>query len=118
MSLGQELTDALVICDQMRAAGTPEAQIHASLETHLRATWVCTREWKYLCETCRDTGAEVLVCPNQPCDRRKEHGSHDYIRPCFCRAGERLRGRPRTEDDAISAAARTAKPKPFSKVGR
>lgn len=120
MTLGHTVTDALTICDQMRAAGHTKPEIFAALEGVLRSTWPFQREWNYLCEACRDTGLEILDCPARPCDRRVAHGDHDYGIPCRCPKGDRWRARARTADDAVTAAAKTAKPKQrtFQQAGR
>jgi hypothetical protein len=59
-----------------------------------------TREWKYDCTVCGDTGWAEFWCgphgaalapgqrawlPVQLCNRRREHGAHAYAAPCACR---------------------------------
>lgn len=118
VSLAHTVSDALRLAEQMRAAGASPREIHAGLERVLRACWPFRREWHYLCETCGDVGAEVLECPVIACERRQTHGPHSYIRPCVCRAGDRWRAKPRTDDDAVAAAAKVQKSKPLTRVGR
>ena len=55
-----------------------------------------TREWRYYCEDCRDTGMRALWCgpdkdpspflgrAKSTCERRKEHGSHEFVVECPC----------------------------------
>lgn len=118
MSLGSDVLEALTICDAMRAEGVSTDQMFRSLETLLRDRWPLVREWKYLCETCRDIGLELLSCPARPCERRQGHGPHEYVRPCFCAKSEPWRGKPKTEQTAVEAAARVPKARGFTRLGR
>jgi hypothetical protein len=118
MSLSTHARDAFALCDQLRAQGTPDAEIYRALERFLRAMLPDIQAREYDCEVCSDSGVEVFQCPARPCFRRKTHGPHDYVKPCFCAAGERWKVKPKTDEDAIAAAARTTKPKPMSRFGR
>lgn len=57
------------------------------------------REWRYYCDTCSDTGWDSVWCgdrflgkvevakpwqPSMQCDRRGEHGVHEWVRRCVC----------------------------------
>ena len=51
------------------------------------------REWVYYCEECSDTGWKTWWCgPGTPkpwiarsvCQRRNEHGSHEWVARCAC----------------------------------
>ena len=58
--------------------------------------WVTvTRDWKWDCETCRDTGWAARWCgegntraldplPVVHCGRKREHGSHEWMELCSC----------------------------------
>lgn len=109
---------AMALCDQLRAAGATRAEVARSLETHLRTVWTHIEAREYDCEVCSDSGVEVMRCPDRKCARYRQHGPHDYARPCFCAAGERWKVKPRTDESAIAAAARTAKPRQFQQAGR
>jgi hypothetical protein len=54
-----------------------------------------TREWRYYCEDCNDTGVRSYWCGSTPstrwpwlslqfCQRRNEHGTHEWAGPCPC----------------------------------
>lgn len=72
--------------------------IHVSNAVNdLAFTLPVTREWKYYCETCSDSGWQSMFCGavNDPlkkpwwehrsCGRRGEHGSHEWVMDCPCR---------------------------------
>lgn len=109
---------AMALCEQMRTAGASKAEVARALEGYLRTTWTHIQAREYDCDVCADSGVEVMQCPARPCFRRRTHGPHDYVRPCFCAAGERWKVKPPTEESAIAAAARTAKPKQLTRFGQ
>jgi hypothetical protein len=54
-----------------------------------------TREWKYYCDDCSDTGWKSFWCGDagtrrQPwiefgkCERPQEHGAHEFVQHCAC----------------------------------
>lgn len=48
------------------------------------------RVWHAECESCDDTGWEILTCSGtRQCGRDKEHAAHDYAVPCACRLTNR-----------------------------
>lgn len=47
---------------------------------HLRIT----RDWKFDCDDCRDTGWKPSRCPSQPCGRRFTHAEHEWVDRCAC----------------------------------
>lgn len=116
MSLGETLMEALRLCDKMRADGVPKAEIRSTLERTLRAAWPQTREWKFLCEQCRDYGLVMTECVGDAtCGRTNPHQKHDFGRPCWCSKGDRFRVKEKTPDDTMAAAAKVSKP---TRLGR
>jgi hypothetical protein len=74
---------------------TPLETPYAILYPHAAAVISVRSSWAYYCETCSDTGWESVWCgPFTPqrkpwqeprtCDRRGEHGSHEWVRTCAC----------------------------------
>lgn len=47
---------------------------------HLRIT----RDWKFNCDVCRDTGWKPHACPAEPCGRRFQHAAHEWVTRCEC----------------------------------
>lgn len=48
------------------------------------------RQWHAECESCDDTGFEILTCSGRAqCGRDKEHQPHEYAVPCPCRMTNR-----------------------------
>jgi hypothetical protein len=43
-----------------------------------------SREWRYDCDTCGDTGWASRRCPDTQCGRRIEHGPHEFVERCAC----------------------------------
>ncbi len=96
--LAQTFTEAMRIWEGQKADGVPKTTREADLEKTLRAAWPHGREWKYLCDTCRDVGLEMLDCPGDAtCGRVKPHLPHEFGRPCWCAAGRRFRQTPKPE---------------------
>jgi len=107
-ALQTALRDALTLREQMRADGASQVECDALLEEALRAHWPFTREWKYLCELCQDTGLQLERRP------ARVYGDAlvDVGTPCTCRLGERFKPRRKADDDFI-AAGRVSKPTRF-----
>jgi hypothetical protein len=94
--LAQTFVEAMRIWDGQKVDGVLKSTREADLEKTLRAAWPQVRAWKYLCETCRDSGLEIIDCPGDTtCGRGKPHLSHEFGRPCWCKAGIRFREKPR-----------------------
>ena len=81
--------------DEDRSVPLP-APIKATLPTGLVIPF--TREWKYYCEKCSDSGWKTWWCGDidarrQPwvelgrCQRAKEHGAHEWVGECSCAEG-------------------------------
>jgi hypothetical protein len=140
--LAKAYTAAVEVWDALNANGATFDERAAGLELVLRQHWPFTREWKYLCKGCDDSGLVIERCRRGArCDgisTRSDdpHGTpgkyrrlcaqfpdseyeHDYGTPCWCAAGARFRdpGPPRPED---FAQAGKSKPKRdgFSRLGR
>lgn len=114
--LAKIFTAAMVIWDAMKADGAPLSERVAGLERTLREAWPFTREWKYLCVQCSDTGLVMGTCEGDAtCSRHKVHLPHEYGTACWCAAGHRFKQVPRTEESAVAVAARVKKP---TRLGR
>jgi hypothetical protein len=117
--LAATFTEAMLQWDRQKAAGVPLAERVTMLSKILRLAWPFTREWKYLCAACSDTGLELHECPGDArCDSRwkeRPHPAHSYGTPCWCALGNRFRLRSRHEEDPIEQAAKVRKP---TRVGR
>ena len=102
-TLGALMMDALTVRAQMRQDGASQSECDAVIEELLRAKLPFAREWKYLCQTCRDCGLEMLACPGDAtCGREKPHLAHDYGRPCWCSLGRRFQPKPPSDDETSS----------------
>src|SRR5262245_43707708 len=76
--------------DRSTAATTPRAFTVPNVSTPVNIT----REWRYYCLVCNDSGWINHWCgseaPQKPwlvrrtCERRGEHGSHEWVRLCPC----------------------------------
>jgi|ERR1051326_6366412 hypothetical protein len=111
--------EAMRIWGEMKAQGVPLADRVNGLAKTLRTVWPQTREWKYLCQACSDYGLRMSDCPGDAtCGRLRAHLPHEFGTPCWCSAGVRFKAKPKTEDDALAIAAKTAKPKGFTRAGR
>lgn len=120
MSLGSIVKIVGDMRAEMRAAGADQPAIDAATERVVKANWPTEREWKYLCQTCRDYGLEMFECPgDSTCGRDQPHGPHDFGRPCWCSAGQKFRAKSRAETD-WQEAAKVQKPKPsgWTRPGR
>lgn len=115
--LVQSIMGAIAQRDAQKAAGASDAELDANLEATLRACWPVTREWKYLCETCGDTGWRVQTCPADPCLRDRPHLPHEYVTPCWCAKGQHQRAKP-AEDTVLNNAADTTTRRRPTRIGR
>lgn len=113
---------------RMRADGVPREDALKGLELVVREHWPRgrEREWKYLCETCRDTGWRYDECRRfHRCkpehDDLHEERSHVYVTPCSCSKGDRFRRQAETLDSEAELAQvgrRKKKPTGFTRIGR
>lgn len=85
---------------------------HPSLPAPIQVT----RTWNFYCGVCGDTGWVSYWCGASPphpwletrvCARHKDHGEHEFVRPCACRDTNPDVKR-RAERQAQFAAHRTA----------
>lgn len=137
--LAATMAEALRLYAKMRADGVPKQECVDYLEAVLRKCWPNTREWHYLCDSCRDTGWIPRSCtPETPCGRpfklppsTNRSGyqdftgqgrctpGHDYVVPCFCPRGvphqRALSGR---QDDPVDDAGARVTRRKWSRVGR
>lgn len=112
-SLGTVVMQAVDIASRMKADGATDGERFAVVESVLRQFWPYAREWKYLCESCRDLGLVI-----QPNVLNRLGCLVDEGVPCHCSAGARFRERPRGGDDDFTQAGKVAKPKGFTRFGR
>jgi hypothetical protein len=132
-TLGAIIVETIRLRNQMRAHGATADEQAAYLEDIVRRSWPFTREWKYLCERCSDTGLVLQRCrPGARCsgvstrtdDWRDKPGKyhrlcvrmedtsyeHEYVEPCWCQAGAPFRAHPRKPDEDLDKIAKTDKP--------
>lgn len=115
LHLGKTFVAAMQLWDQQKADGVTREDRLICLERTLRAAWPQTREWKFLCQNCRDYGLVIAPCVGDAsCGRAKTHLLHDYGTPCWCSAGQRFREKPKPSAEDFTAAGRS---KP-TRVGR
>lgn len=128
--LSRTIHDALEIREQMKASGTPKDELDAYFEQVVRRSWPFTREWKYLCNQCDDTGRVLMVCrkgarcqgvstvPGHTRICAKEPDSdyeHEYGEPCYCSLGQRFKSRPKTQVDELAQIGKVSKPTRFGR---
>lgn len=103
-------TDADAVAHMVRASAPAEDRATAlpepfTIQVPQAGTVVSvTREWRYYCEQCSDSGWYSLWCgaravaiseqatreiakpwqESRPCDRRGEHGAHEWVSRCAC----------------------------------
>lgn len=127
--------EMMELSDKLKAGGASRYERNKGIEAVLRQTWPFTREWKYECDRCNDTGLVMHVCRHgercngvstrtdtsfqQPGKHRRlctlnETYEHDYGVPCFCPRGARFREQPK-HDPATFADAGRNKP---TRLGR
>lgn len=106
--LAQTFIAAMQTWDHQVADGVPAAVRIETLETTLRAAWPFAREWKYLCQSCDDTGLHIGTCAGDAtCGREKPHGAHTFGTPCWCSLGARFRGKPKPSAEDFTQAGRS-----------
>ncbi len=132
MSLSETIMAALRERAQMKAEGMSGEDLDKAFEQVVRDCWPFTREWRFNCTACNDSGWEISECPGDnrcgpstwrpgthlPCPQRprKEHAAHSYVRVCFCDAGQQLKSAPLSGGDDFSSATKS-KPKKFIRFG-
>lgn len=115
MSLAAGVMDAMRLWDEQKAAGVPLADRQRALFGVIRDLWPVTREWKYLCTNCSDSGLAIAVCPGDAtCGRSKAHLAHEFGTPCWCGLGSRFREKPKPGPEDFTEAGRS---KP-TRIGR
>ncbi len=128
--------EMMAICDQMKTDGVSREDRAKGIEATLRQMWPFTREWKYLCNECNDTGLVMRICRDgarcdgtstradssfQPAGKfqrlctMQQSYEHEYGTPCFCSLGARFREKPKHDPADFSDAGRTSKP---TRIGR
>lgn len=113
------LKDAMLAWDAMKVDGIGLTERVKALAATLRQSWWFTREWKYLCQSCDDTGLVISACDGDAtCGRGKPHGPHTFGTPCWCSLGVKFRPKPLPNPDDVEAAGRMPKTKSFARVGR
>ena len=115
LQLGKTFVAAMELWDGQKANGVTIEDRLICLERTLRAAWPQTREWKFLCQNCRDYGLVIEQCAGDAtCGRDRPHLPHDYGTPCWCSAGQRFRERPKPSPEDFTAAGQS---KP-TRIGR
>jgi hypothetical protein len=143
-TLGRIIMEAVAYVEGLKAKGATKADTDQALENVVRARWPKpkdrTEPWRYICDTCGDTGLQMLQCtPRFRCPgistrtdspgekpgkyRRLCVGSttyeHDYGVPCRCAKGDLFRPRgQQAEAEGAFVAATKSKPKPLTRWGR
>ena len=106
--LAQSFTIAIQTWDEMKAGGSSPTECLSALEKWLRASWPFSREWKYLCQNCEDTGLTHENCPgDRTCGREKPHGGHTFGTPCWCSLGRRFKEKQAMPEDFTQAGKMT-----------
>jgi len=135
--LASAFREAMAIVDRQRDNGVPFLDRMNGLDAVLRQFWPFTREWKYVCRECNDTGLVMLVCqrgnrcdgistrtdgPHQPAGKylrfcaKDPDGDyeHEYGRACYCGLGARFRQHPKPSPEDFQSAGKS---KP-TRIGR
>lgn len=131
-SLGCVVMAAIATADQMRADGASQVECLDVVEQVLRYGFPHGRPWKYLCQSCQDTGLDMRVCQrgdrcngvstrtDGPKERPGKYRrlcavdtagdyTHEYGVPCFCSLGQKFRDHPPSAED-FTSAGKTSKP--------
>lgn len=112
---------------RMREEGVPREDALKGLELVVREHWPRgrQREWKYLCDDCRDTGWKSGRCrPYARCkpdhDYLDADREHDFVSPCHCGQGDRFRRQSADMDSEAELAkvGRKRKTTNWSRPGR
>lgn len=111
--------------DNARTNGVSRDDACRGLEAVLRDAWPKhTSKFTPACLECADTGYRELTCwDRHQCGREKcaRHPelTHLYVVPCGCSAGNRMRKRVRSAEDALTSAGKTTKKRGgFSRMGQ
>lgn len=142
-SLGRIIMEAIVYRERLKTEGVSQHDLDAGLESVVRDAWPKAKDrtepWRYICETCGDTGFQMIQCtPRFRCDglssrvdspgdkpgkyKRMCVGSttyeHEYGVACRCAKGDTFRPRARNQDaDSFEAVAKGRSKQP-TKWGR
>lgn len=112
--LAQTMRAAILERDKQRLAGATSDELARNLEQTVRAAWPFVREWKYLCQDCRDYGLMMRECPGDAsCGRNSLHLVHEFGVPCWCSVGNRFKTRPKAEQDFTAATKAKRQPSRF-----
>jgi hypothetical protein len=105
-TLGKIVMEASAAYHEQIAAGVDRATAIDGLERTIRDHWPYSREWKYLCPRCDDTGLVLRTVTNRlGCVVDEGH-------PCSCALGARFIPKPKRSDD-FTAATKVTKPTRF-----
>lgn len=100
-----------------RREGVSREDAEKGLELELREAWPkSVSKFAPACGSCDDTGWTEHTCwERHRCGRKvcadNPERQHLFVEPCGCAAGDRMRKKIRTTEDAIAAAGRTSKRK-------
>lgn len=113
-SLGAMVMQAVDLAGRMKADGATMAERMPVIEATVREAWPRTREWHYACESCRDTGLQVM---ERVVNRIGVCVDEGYA--CHCPKGRRFDDRPKSRgNEDFTSAGKMAKPKGFTRFGR
>lgn len=110
-SLGRIIAVICEIREELRRQGASPQALAQATENVVRDTWPFTREWKYLCPICDDTGLKLSL------EATRVYGELPVWigRPCSCSRGERFRDRPKAEQDFTAAGKTPRQPTRFGR---
>lgn len=127
-SFARTMQDAITDYLKARDEGVSREDALKGLEAVVRSCWPRgrNREWKYLCDTCDDTGWEYRECrPYRRCQPKHDdwpsERTHTYVTPCQCEKGDRFRKRAHQldqEQELTQIAKRKKASGGFSRIGR
>lgn len=127
--LSTAIIEAWDLRKKLKADGLSGAELDKGLEAVLRDFWPFTREWKFICADCHDSGFQVYVCrrgqrcsgistrTDGPRETALHHRricatnpesdyEHEYGQACFCARGERFRAKPKPEASDFTDAGK------------
>jgi len=117
--LARVFQEAMKLWDTLRTNGATFNERAAGLELVLRKHWPFTREWKYLCAGCDDTGLVIEQCPGDAsCGRQRLHGPHTFGQACWCSLGAKFRDPKPSPQDFAQAGKVKKKRDGFTRAGR
>lgn len=125
-TFARAMEDAFPEYERMRREGVSREDACLGLEAIVRAHWPKqTSKFTPSCQNCEDTGYREMRCwDRQQCGREKcarnPQEEHNYVVPCECAAGDRMRRKFRGPDDDLASVGRMAKKKRggFSRMGQ